>query len=127
MADLPSVASQGQGTAGGTDIVTSLQGIIRQITAGNAALVASILATFPRTVGSFTLAAAATTVVTQPTIKANSVVLFVPTNAAAATLMGSAKSLYLSALTPGASFTVATASAASAAGTEKFSYIVISP
>ena len=125
MVDAPSITSQAQGTAGGTDIVTALQGITRQITNGNKALIdamtaltAAITAALPKVTGSFTLAASATTVVTQPAIKANSIVTLTPTNAAAGTLMGSAKSLYHSANTAGASFTVATASAAAAAGTE---------
>ena len=120
----------GQGSAGGTDIVTAIQGIIRQLASGNAntlALIAALEAIFPRVVGTFTLAASATTVVTQPAIKSTSIVLLSPTNAAAGTLMGGAKSLYISALTPGTSFTVATASAASAAGTETFQYGVFNP
>lgn len=46
-----------QGSAGGTDIVTALQGIIRQITAGNAALVATLAAiNFPQTLNGYTVA-----------------------------------------------------------------------
>ena|ERR1700677_4469181 len=117
----------GQGSSGGTDIVTSLQGIIRQLSNANAntlTLISAIQSVFPRITGSFTLAAAATTTVTQPEITATSVVLPFPTNAAAATLMGSAKALYIKTLTPGASFTVETANAANAVGSETFSYIV---
>lgn len=120
----------GQGSAGSTDLVTQLQGIIRQLSNANQnmlTLISTINGVFPRISGSFTLAAAATTVVTQTKIAANSVVLLIPTDASAATLMGSNKSLYVSALTPGASFTVATASAASAAGTETFLYVVVNP
>src|ERR1700681_2479682 len=60
---------------------------------------------FPRATGSFTCAAAATTVVVQPKITATSIIQLSPTNAAAATLQGSAKCLYVT-LTAGASFTV---------------------
>jgi hypothetical protein len=77
---------------------------------------------FPRTVGTFTLAAAATTTVPQTATESTSSISLTPTNAAAATLMGSNKSLYISARTQGASFTVATASGAAAAGTETFEY-----
>lgn len=91
------------------------------------ALVLAINTVFPRITGSFTLAAAASTTVTQPAIAANSIILLIPTNAAAATLMGSAKSLFISARTAGASFAVSTASAAVAAGTETFSYVVVNP
>ena len=73
-------------------------------------------------VGSFTLGAAATTVVANVDVTATCTILLTPTNAAAATLQGSAKCLYISARTAGASFTVATASAAAAAGTETFNY-----
>lgn len=80
-----------------------------------------------RSVGTFTLGAAATTIVLNTEVQANSFPLLIATNAAAGTLMGSAKSLYLSARSVGASFTVATASAAAAAGTETFLYVLINP
>lgn len=126
----PGYQPPGQGSSGGTDIVTSIQGLIRQFSASNQnmlSLIAAIEKVFPLTLGSFTLAAAASTVVTQPAIKANSFVVWVPTNAAAGTLLGSAKNLYLSALTAGASFTVTTASGANAAGTETFLYAAWTP
>lgn len=130
MSASPGFQPPGQGSSGGTDIVTAIQGLIRQFSASNQnmlSLIAAIEKVFPQIVGSFTLAAAATTVVTQPAIKANSVVLLMPTNAAAGTLMGSAKSLYVSVLTAGASFTVATANATNAAGSETLSYVVVNP
>jgi len=115
--------SRGTGASLG-DQITVLKGTNEQLSQ----LVQVLQAIFPRVTGSFTLAAAATTTVTQPAIRANSIVLQpVATNAAAATLMGSTKSLYVSALTPGTSFTVATANGAAAAGTETFSYVVINP
>lgn len=77
--------------------------------------------------GTFTCAASATTTVTDVNVKTNSVILLMPTNAAAGTLQGSAKSLYISTRTLNTSFVVSTASAAAAAGTETFSYIIISP
>lgn len=126
----PGYQPPAQGAAGSGDIVTQLQGIVRQLSNSNsqmAALIAALISIFPRITGSFTLAAAATTVVVQPAIKANSIVIPVAVNSPAATLMGSAKSLYVSALTPGASFTVATADAVAAAGTETFSYVVVTP
>jgi hypothetical protein len=72
--------------------------------------------------GSFTLSAAATTTVNDTDVTATSTIMLMPTNAAAATLMGSAKALYISARTAGTSFAVSTASAAAAAGTETFEY-----
>lgn len=113
--------SGGQGTAGGTDIVTALQGIIRQLTAWVKAFQGR------QTFGSFTLAAAATTTVTQPAVQANSYIDLAETNASAGTLQGSAKHLYISAIAPGTSFTVATASGVAAAGTETFSYLITTP
>ena len=76
---------------------------------------------FPRTIGTFTMAAASSKVVTDANVTSASTVVLVPTNAAAGTLMGSAKSLYVT--VANGSFTVATASAASAAGTEQFKYV----
>src|SRR5690242_8565036 len=91
----------------------------------------TLAAAFPRVsavaFGTFTLGAAASTVVSQTTTQANSVILMTPTNAAAGTLQGSAKSLYVSARTANTSFTVATASGAAAAGTETFMYVILTP
>lgn len=105
------------------DAVSTLKGVVTNLSQ----LIQTIVALFPRVSGSFTLTAAPTTTVTQPGIKANSIVTLTPSNAAAATLMGSAKALYVSLLTAGASFTVSTANGTSAAGTETFSYTVINP
>jgi hypothetical protein len=119
-----------QGTAGLTDVVIQLVGVVRQMSSSNTllqSLINTLSAIFPRITGSFTLAAAATTTVTQVAIKANSIVLWSPTNAAAGTLEGSPKKLYHSANAAGASFTVATASGVAAAGTETFEYTVINP
>lgn len=108
-------------TAGVTDVVTQLQGIVRQLGAW-------VMAFKGRAVfGTFTLAAAATTTVTEPSVQSNSFINLTPLNAAAGTLEGSAKALYISAIVAGASFTVATASGGNAAGTEKFSYSVETP
>ena len=101
--------NQGQGTAGGTDVVTQLQGIVRQLAAWVKAFSGR------QTFGSFTLAAAATTTVAQVAAEANSSIVISPTNASAAVLVG------------GASFTVATADGGSAAGTETFSYLITTP
>lgn len=82
---------------------------------------------WPRTTGTFTLAAAPSTVVAQPAVKATSVIMLTPTNAAAGTLMGSAKALYVSAIAPGIGFTVATANATNATGGETMSYAIFNP
>ena len=76
-------------SAGATDVVTQLQGIVNQLS--------QLVKAFKgRPVyGTFTLAAAATTVITQPAVQSNSVISFFPTNAAAGTLQGSAKALYI--------------------------------
>lgn len=110
--------------AASLDQIASIQtAALQQLTLLNATL-GKI---FPRALGSFTLAAAATTTITQPAVTANCQVVLTPTNASAATLMGSAKSLYVSAKVAGTSFTVATASAANAAGTETFAYAIFIP
>ena len=78
--------------------------------------------------GTFTCAANTNTVVTNNAIVSatgsNSTITFTPTNAAAATLMGSSKALYISAKSAGVSFTMTTADGAAAAGTETFSYMI---
>ena len=111
----------GQGTGGATDIVTQLQGVVRQLSAWVAAFNGR------QTFGSFTCVAAPTTVVNQTAVQASSLIAFTATNTAAGTLMGSTKSLYISAISPGVSFTVATASGGAAAGTETFNYLITTP
>lgn len=85
-------------------------------------MVMALEALLARASGTFTLAAAATTTVPETDTTSTSLIQLTPLNAAAATLMGSNKALYISARTQGASFTVATASGAAAAGTEQFQY-----
>lgn len=72
--------------------------------------------------GSFTLSAAATKTINNASTTAVSKIRLIPTNAAAATLMQSTKSLYLSARTAGVSFVFSTADGTNAAGTETFEY-----
>jgi hypothetical protein len=78
--------------------------------------------------GTFTCAASANTVVSNNAIVSAtgsiSTINFTPTNAAAATLMGSSKALFNSAKSDGISFTMTTADGAAAAGTETFSYMI---
>jgi hypothetical protein len=75
--------------------------------------------------GSFNMTATATITVTDANVKANSVIVFVPTNGAAAQLQGSAKQLYVSTKSAGTNFVAATGNAVAAAGTETFSYIIL--
>lgn len=123
MSMMDNSGAQGSIVAKVVDLVSSLKNVVTNLAHINSTL----SAIFPRVTGSFTLTAAATTVVTQTAIKANSIVILTATNASAGTLMGSAKSLYISALAAGASFTVATASGVAAAGTETFNYAVVNP
>lgn len=114
-------ASRASGGSENTDIVIQLQGVVSQLSA----LVAAFNGRFA--FGTFTLAATPTTVIPNTAAKGNSMILLTPMNAAAATLMGSNKSLEVSAISAGTSFTVATASGVAAAGTETFSYTIITP
>jgi hypothetical protein len=78
------------------------------------------------TTGTFNLAAAASTTVNDTNIKGNSLVIPLPNTAAAALIMGSSKSLYVSAKVAGTSFTVTTADGTAATGGQSFSYILLS-
>lgn len=120
MADFPGTP---QGGASLTDLVTVLQSIARNI----GALITTVQNTLPRVTGTFTFGAAATAVVAEPSVRSTSIITLTPTNASAATLFGSAKAPYVSARTVGTSFTVSTANAAAAAGTETFSYTLQNP
>jgi hypothetical protein len=80
---------------------------------------------FPRITGSFTLAAATTTVVAQPATASNSIVTLTATNTTAA-LTQRTLGLFHSANAPGVSFSVSTQGGA-AAGTETFEYLMVNP
>lgn len=110
-----------QGSAGSTDIVTQLQAIVRQLGAWVLAFNGRV------TFGSFTLAAAATTVVPQPAVQATSIITLTALNPTAGTLVGSARSPYILTIIPGTSFTVATANAVAAVGNESFAYTINTP
>jgi hypothetical protein len=75
--------------------------------------------------GTFTCANNKDKAVSNTAVTANSKVFIMPTNAAAAALMAGINSLYVSALSVGASFTVTTGNADAAAGTETFNYLII--
>lgn len=113
-----------------TDLATIQQSGVKylgQLVQAVQALTAAVTATFPRVTGSFTLAAAATLAVAQPGILATSTVTLTPKNAAAAVLQGGANAIFVSVISAGVGFTVATASGAAAAGTEQFYYIATNP
>lgn len=99
----------------------------RQIVQAINALSTTFANAIPRVTGSFTLAASASTTVADVNVTGTSRISFTPTNAAAGTLEGSAKCLYVSARSVGVSFTVTTASGAAAAGTETFDYFIVNP
>lgn len=103
----------------GIDEVATNLGLSNQLMAK---LITVISALFPRSIGTFTMAASASKVVTDANVTTSSFIQFSPTNAAAGTLIGSTKSLYYT--TASGSFTVTTASGVAAAGTETFAYMV---
>jgi hypothetical protein len=78
-------------------------------------------------IGTFTAANATSTTVNDTAVTASSFIDLMETNAAAGTLQAGTNRFYVSARSAGTSFTVATAGGGSAAGTEQFTYIIISP
>ena len=100
---------------------------IRVVNQNITQLIQTFKGVFPRAFGTFTLPAAATITVSTTVVTANCSISWTPTNAAAGTLLGSAKCLYLSSISPGVSFTLATASGGNAAGTETFQYRISIP
>ena len=123
MTDTPQPWQPGiSSNAGPQDVVTQLKGIVQQL----AALVMAITGRVISGPITFT-SAVATLTIPQSGVQANSIITLTPTNASAGTLQGSAKALYTSAIVPGVSFTVATASGGNAAGTETFQYVINTP
>lgn len=116
-------------TSGGTTpIGGSLQDLVTSIKSGViylGKLVQIWAAVLPRATGTFTMAAAATKAIAETRVQANSLVTLIPTNAAAGTLQGSAKSLYIASVTAGVGFVVATAAGTNATGNEQFSYVAV--
>lgn len=110
------------------DVSARLRDINTTLQASNqlmAKMVGILSSMFPRSTGTFTMSAAASKSVTDDSVTTTSFITLTPTNAAAGTLQGSTKALYV---TPAAgSFTVRTASGVAAAGTETFSYSVSTP
>lgn len=107
--------------AGVTDVVTQLQGIVRQLTQLTKAFKGRA------SLGTFSMTATATLVVPQPAVQANSTVSITPTNASAGAEQGSATSLYVSSISPGVSFTVATANGGAGTAGATFSYTINTP
>lgn len=107
---------------GPQDLISAVKSIVIYL----GKIVVLLTNSFPRITGTFTMAAAATKTITDARINANAVVWLQATNLSAGTLQGSAKNLVVSAVASG-SFTVSTANATNAAGTETFSYIAYNP
>jgi hypothetical protein len=80
---------------------------------------------FPRVSGTFTLANATVTAITQPGIVANGFPIWAPTNAAAALIERTA-GLYVASVTAGTGFSMSTQTG-TAQGTETFSYVLYNP
>lgn len=106
------------------DAITQLKAIVLGIS--NLVTAFAGLQDAAGTVGSVTLAAAATTVVPNVTIKAGSKVFLQAANASAGTLVGSVECPYVAPAdyVVGVSFTISCASGA-ASGTEVFNYRVV--
>lgn len=108
--------------SGWQDLTSAVKSIVNYL--GRIVVILTNL--FPRAIGTFTMAAAATKTVADARINANATVILQATNASAGTLQGSAKALYVSSVASG-SFIVATANATNAAGTEVLAYIAYNP
>ncbi len=101
------------------DINSTLQGIARQLGAWVAAFNGRLVS------GSFTLTGGTTTVVSQSSVTANSVIVFSPTNSSAV-LTQNAGGLYISARTAASTFSVSTRSGTTL-GSETFNYTLFNP
>lgn len=84
--------------------------------------------------GTFTLAASASTTVSEARVDASSQIVLIPTNTAAAKLMAGVESgawntgpsgILISAISAGVGFTVAVSNAVAASGTETFAYMLV--
>lgn len=119
-----------QANISGADInrIATNGGLIAQ-QLGNLINTLTGLLPFSGAFGTCTLSAAVSTVVNDSAVKATSRVFLFSANAAAGTLVGSAKSPYAAPadFVVGTSFTVKTASGAAAAGGEVYFYLIANP
>lgn len=88
-------------------------------------LVGIMSAVFPRSVGTFTMDATSSKVITDAQATTSSIITLMPLNDYAGTLMGSAKSFYYTRAS--GSFTVTTANGVAATGLEEFAYAINNP
>lgn len=109
----------------GTAVVSAQNGGNSLLVIAINAVASAVLASFPQVGGTFTLANATVTVVTQTLIAVNSKVFFTPTNATAALTLRT-QGLYHATNSAGTSFSVSTQTGA-ALGTEQFEYLVFGP
>lgn len=90
-------------------------------------LIQTIADIFPRVSSSFIFPNNASSVtVSETNVQSSDRIVLLPSNAAAATMVGSSKSPWVSTVTSGASFVVSTASG-SATGTGTFNYLIFNP
>lgn len=105
---------------------TAMLGQAKGVNENLGLLVQAFATAFPlhSNTGSFTMAAANVKAVADTAIRAGSIIYLMPTNAAAATLMAGANSLYC-VRAAGVGFTATTAGGGNAAGTETFDYLAV--
>lgn len=118
-------SSNSGGMLGGglSDLVNTAKGVVQNLSALNATLQNA----FPRINGTFTLSAATATVITQPSIATNGIVLWAANNTTAALIERTNGLFQVAGSTvAGTSFTMSTQSGSAVAG-GVWSYIVINP
>ena len=117
---LPQTVQATASASGVSDVVTQLQGIVRQLTQLVKAINGRAI------YGTFTMPATPSLTIVQPGIKSNSIVTLTPTNAAAAGMAGSSKALYYT-IIAGTSFTVLTSDGTNGSATATFAYSINTP
>lgn len=107
---------------GPQDLISAVKSIVIYL----GKILTTLMNLFPRVTGTFTMTATTTLAVANSAINANAIIQLIPTNAAAATEQASTNALYVSLVTGGTGFTVASASGNGTAGAT-YSYVVWNP
>ena len=104
---------------------SAMLGQAKGVNANLASLISVLRGLFPLSAfsGSFTMASTETKTITDANCKANSLIVLQASNSSAGALEGSANHLYP--VAANGSFTVTTASAGNAAGTENYVYLIV--